>query len=191
MAFWLTRWFRPARATALPAPIEDSALADEPPAWAAELLDLTKKSARGQVRLTMTVDDLKAQVEGGFSSLEAQAQAHSLVAGTAANPRWDDMLDAMDLLETVIVSPEAQATPALALGLRGVLARLGSVLEQNALERRAPRGSLPDGRLFRVVGIEMADDLPEGVISRVVRAAVLRGDQLIREGEVLTNRRMT
>ena len=50
-------------------------------------------------------------------------------------------------------------------------------------------GEAPDGRLFRVVGAEPSAALPEGVVARVVRAAVLRGDEILREGEVIVTRR--
>lgn len=159
------------------------------PAWAAELAELVQKTSRAQARLALKLDDLASRVDGGFTSLETlHRQAEVPTAGAL---QWDDLLDAMDLLETAAASPEAQASPALADGLRRVLSRLERMLAQGSLERRAAHGVPPDGRLFRVVGAHEAPGLPEGVVSRVVRAAVVRGDRVIREGEVLTNRRLT
>jgi hypothetical protein len=49
-------------------------------------------------------------------------------------------------------------------------------------------GIAPDGRHFRVVGVQPQPGDPEGLIARVVRAAVLQGEQVVREGEVLVTR---
>jgi hypothetical protein len=69
-----------------------------------------------------------------------------------------------------------------------VVARLEAFLANSGLTRLAPLGELPDGRLFRVVGNQTHSTLPEGSVARVIRAAVVRGEQLIREGEAITVR---
>ncbi|MHB8874237.1 MAG: nucleotide exchange factor GrpE [Myxococcaceae bacterium] len=156
-----------------------------PPAWADELFELARKTARAQARLALKLEDLEAKVEGGFTELRQSARA----APAPASPtslRWDDLLDAMDLLDE---ASRSAADASVADGLRQVLARLERVLAQASLVRHATPGAAPDGRLFRVVGAHLEETLPDGVVSRVVRAAVLCGDRVLREGEVLTNRR--
>ncbi len=161
---------------------------DAAPGWANEMIELFQKTARAQAKLAVKLDDLSSRVDGGFTHLEALQRAEPIAP---SDLKWDDLLDAMDLLETAAGSSEAQASPALAEGLRRVLQRLERMLSQGSLERRASPGAAPDGRLFRVVGTHEEPGLPDGVVSRVVRAAVVRGDRVIREGEVLTNRRST
>ncbi len=80
------------------------------------------------------------------------------------------------------------ADVALASGLAGVVARLERFLAYSGLTRLAPIGHPPDGRLFRIVGTQPHNSIPEGIVVRVVRAAVLRGEHLVREGQVITVR---
>ncbi|KFE62429.1 hypothetical protein DB31_4139 [Hyalangium minutum] len=158
-----------------------------PPAWAAPLAEAVQKSARAQARWGLQLEELERKLEGGFadlrsallSSLSAPPGAPSQVA-----PEWSELLDALDLLEEAI----RLADPALAPGLKGVVARLERSLSHAGMTRVAPLGQLPDGRLFRVVGTEPRPGLAEGSIARVVRAAVLRGGALLREGEAITVR---
>lgn len=178
-------WFR----RLFPGPPPREALEVGAPIWASELTEILQKTARAQAKLAVKLDDLSSRVDGGFTHLEAQHRRTEPVA--ASGLKWDDLLDAMDLLETAAGSSEAQANPALAEGLQRVLLRLERMLSQGSLERRAARGVPADGRLFRVVGAHEEPSLPDGVVSRVVRAAVVSGDRIIREGEVLTNRRST
>lgn len=184
MLSWLFRRLA-APSPRAPPPEPAPAPTPEAPPWAVELADAVQKLARAQARLGLKVDDLNAKVDGGFSVLQT-----SLIAQAAQPkaPEWDELFDAMDLLDTVARGPEAGAHAALAEGLGGVLDRLTRLLARLSLERAAPTGGVPDGRLFRVVGNRHDPSLPEGAVSHVVRAAVLRGGQLVREGEVLTNR---
>jgi molecular chaperone GrpE (heat shock protein) len=137
--------------------------------------------------LALQVEDLERKLEGGFAELRS-ALLSQKGAGTGAHagaaPPWDELLDALDLLDEAV----RLADPALAPGLMGVVARLGSFLSHAGLTRLVPLGQPPDGRLFRVVGTESHSSLAEGSIARVVRAAVLRGEHLLREGEAITVR---
>jgi molecular chaperone GrpE (heat shock protein) len=73
--------------------------------------------------------------------------------------------------------------------LAGVTERLERFLDGSGLSRRAAASAPLDGKVFRVVGTVERTDLPDGSPVEVVRAAALAGDRLVREGEVLVNRR--
>ncbi|MDY7229682.1 hypothetical protein [Hyalangium rubrum] len=184
-------WFRRLFAARPQAPsLPGEALPPEvPPPWAMTLLEAVQKSSRAQARLTLQVEDLDRKLEGGFAEVRNSLSSwKSAATGGAPDSslRWDAVLDALDLLDEA-----AQvADPALAPGLTGVAARLERFLGQSGLTRLVPLGHPPDGRLFRVVGTQPHDSLPEGAIARVVRAAVLRGEYLVREGEAITVRKL-
>ncbi|HEX2572601.1 MAG TPA: nucleotide exchange factor GrpE [Polyangia bacterium] len=183
MLSWLQRWF-PRREIASGPPSR------EPPPWLDELLGLMQKNARTRAWLGLRLDDVEHKLEAGFASLR-EAIRHSAQAGSAPQAQvwaWDDLLDAMDLLEEAVQTAVSQGDPGMADGLRGVLVRLERFLGQAEFERLGLPGTPPDGKLFRVVGTEHMPELAEGVITRVVRAAVVRGDRVVREGAVLTNR---
>jgi molecular chaperone GrpE (heat shock protein) len=184
---WLQRWFLRREPTSEPLPEDTPLGADpQPPPWVDELLGLMQKSARTRAWLGLRLDDIERKLEGGFANLREtlrqSTEAESVRLG------WDDLLDAMDFLEEAIQTASSQGDAAMADGLRGILVRLERFLAQAELERLGLPGMPPDGKLFRVVGTEYMPELAEGVITRVVRAAVLRGDRVVREGAVLTNR---
>lgn len=130
------------------------------------------------------MEDLERKLEGGLTDLRGALSSNRAGAPAPAEPRWDELLDALDLLDVSV----HLADSALAPGLAGVAARLERFLGASGLTRLAPLGHPPDGRLFRVVGTQPHPHLPEGTIARVVRAAALRGERLVREGEVITVR---
>jgi hypothetical protein len=169
---------------------EETLPPESPPAWADALLDAVQKCSRAQARMTLQVEDLERKLEGGLADLRSSLSA---VKGAppggsdGSEPRWDEVLDALDLLHEAI----HVADPALAPGLAGVAARLERFLTHSGLTRLAPIGQPPEGRLFRVVGTQPHPSLSEGAIARVVRAAVLRGGHLVREGEAITVRNRT
>ncbi|MBN1205129.1 MAG: hypothetical protein JXB05_09420 [Myxococcaceae bacterium] len=146
-----------------------------------------RKSSRAQARLSLQVEDLERKLEGGLAewrgTLSSQQGAASGVSWRT-ELSWDELLDARDLLEEAA----HMADLALAPGLVGVTDRIDRFLAHAGLTRLAPLGHPPDGRLFRVVGTQSHPSLPEGAISRVVRAAVLCGEHLVREGEAITVR---
>jgi molecular chaperone GrpE (heat shock protein) len=185
MLMWLRRLLK-ARPEVPELPPE-TAPAEAPPAWAATWADALQKSARAQSRLALQVEDLERKLEGGVAELRSallSLKGSGPGAQARATPQWDELLDALDLLDEAA----RLADPALAPGLMGVVARLGSFLSHAGLTRLAPLGHPPDGRLFRVVGTEPHSSLAEGSITRVVRAAVLQGEHLFREGEAITVR---
>ena len=186
MLLWLRRRF--AAHSKVPALPEAALPAASPPSWASALLEAVQKSSRAQARLALQVEDLDRKLEGGLAELRGalssrEGTAPSLSAGP--EPLWDALLDALDLLDEAT----RLADPALAPGLAGVSDRLVRFLAHSGLTRLAPLGHQPDGRLFRVVGTQpYPSNLVEGDVLHVVRAAVLRGEHLVREGEVITVR---
>jgi hypothetical protein len=160
---------------------------EEPPVWAVGLVDALQKSARAQSRLALQVEDLDRKLEGGLAELRSSLSSRrGTVPGVSSGtePRWNELLDALDLLDEAI----RLSDPASASGLAGVKARLINVLESSGLTRLTPLGQPLDGRLFRVVGTEPHPSLAEGSVVRLVRAAVLREGLLLREGEAITVR---
>jgi hypothetical protein len=154
------------------------------------LAEALQKSARTQARLTLQVEDLDRKLEGGLAELRSSLSSRKgTVPGVPfeAEPRWNELLDALDLLEEAI----RLADQASASGLVGVKSRLVSFLERSGLTRMAPLGQPPDGRFFRVVGTEAHPSLAEGAVVRIVRAAVLREGHLLREGEAITVRNLS
>ncbi|HEX5754507.1 MAG TPA: hypothetical protein VFZ09_50450 [Archangium sp.] len=159
--------------------------AESPPVWGTQLLDAVQKSSRAQARLALHVEDVERKLEGGLaelrgslSSLRGVTSAHS----PGSEPPWDELLDALDLLEE---ASRVAADAALASGLLGVAARLERFLTSSGIRRLATIGHIPDGRLFRIVGTQPHPSFAEGAIARVVRAAALRGEHLVREGEAI------
>jgi GrpE protein len=159
--------------------------AESPPTWGTLLLDAVQKSSRAQSRLALHVEDLERKLEGGLAELRGSLS--SLRGATSGNPSgseppWDELLDALDLLEE---ASRVAADAALASGLMGVAARIERFLTSSGITRLASIGHIPDGRLFRIVGTQPHPSFAEGAIALVVRAAALRGERLIREGEAI------
>jgi hypothetical protein len=185
---WFRRLFS-ARPEAPELP-EETCSPESPPVWASALLDAVLKSSRAQARLALQVEDVDRKLEGGLAELRGSLFSRQGAAPGSAvedEPRWEELLEALDLLDEAT----RVADSALAPGLAGVAARLEGFLAHSGLTRLAPMGAPPDGRLFRVVGNQIHPTLPEGAVARVVRAAVVRGEQLFREGEVITVRNRT
>lgn len=182
LSIWLIRRFtRRSRAPALP---EAAPPVESTPLWVTSLQDSMQRSSRAQARLVLHVEDLERKLEGGLAELRgALCSLRGEAAGAApeAGLRWEELLDALDVLEEASLLAEG----GLASGLAGVAARLERFLAQAGLTRLYPLGQPPDGRLFRIVGTQPHSSLAEGVVVRVVRAAVLRGEQLVREGQVI------
>jgi molecular chaperone GrpE (heat shock protein) len=152
-----------------------------------EILEAIQKASRIQARLGARLEALEGKIEGGFTDLRTAVAGQA--AATRSNVRWDDLLDALDLLEEAIRSIDRAQGHEAAEGLRGIASRLDRFLAQSGLVRVSAPARLTDGKLFRVVGTEQLPDLADGAIARLVRAAVLDGERVVREGEVTINRR--
>jgi molecular chaperone GrpE (heat shock protein) len=139
--------------------------------------------ARAQSKLSLRLDELGEQIASNHAQLLARLDAPR----SSHAPSYEGVLDAIDRLDdaTRSLGPDQRG---LAEGLEAIAARLDRVLASDGIVRRAEVGAPPDGRRVRVIGTERRGDLPEGVITRVVRSAATRDDQLLREGEVLVNK---
>jgi molecular chaperone GrpE (heat shock protein) len=125
---------------------------------------------------------------GGLGDLRARVSASPQETRVPEKLAWDDLFDALDVLDRAIASARAP-DPAMAEGLAGIKNRIEGFLAGSHLCRVGAPGNPIDGRLFRVSGTVDLPGLPHGAIAQVVRAAVVRGHALVREGEVLANRR--
>lgn len=150
-------------------------------------IEVLQKVVRAQTKQGMLLEEIEGKVEAGFADLHTRLDDLPSRGAGVQDIEWGPLLDAMDALDEAA----RQATPEVAVGLKGVLARLERFVADVGLDRRSAAGGPPDGALFRVVGSEPADAQAsvDGVVARVVRAAVLRGDEVVREGEVTVWRR--
>lgn len=176
---WLDRLFRRPTPPELPAPEAG------PPEWAREFLDALQKVARSQARTAARVESLEAKLEGGFAELRG---AVATAGARAESPRLDLVLDALDVLDEARRALLAAGQAPSERGLAGVSERLERFLAASRLTRLVVADEPLDGRVFRVIGTLDRPDLPAGTPVEVVRAAVLSGDRVVREGEVLVNR---
>lgn len=158
----------------------------ETPGWVAELQDGQQKAARAQARTALRVEETERKLEAGFSEMRAALDRSNQGRGTDQGVAFEAVFEAMDAMEDA--GRVAGLDPAVAQGLTRVVQRLDEFLAAAGFTRHTPRGVAPNGRHFKVVGHEETN-LPDGVISRVVRAAVTRDDRVVREGSVLISRR--
>lgn len=183
MTGWFRKLFR-----AKPEPVPSSAVPQE---TAEQLLEVLRRSARAQTKLTLRLDESVATLSGQITALRPSLDALSGHAAPAANAvpppiSWSGLLDAMDMLQHAIDSLAPTRADGVDQGLTLVLVRLDRFLTQNGISRLGARGETVDGKLFRVVGTVSDPSLPSGTIVRVVRAAATRDGEIVREGEVLT-----
>jgi len=152
-----------------------------------ELLEVMRKLTRHSTKLALKLDELGSKQDAGFGDLRSKLDARPAIHGDAVP--CDDVLDALDALDEAARALDDGRAEGVAQGLRAIGARLTRFLAQQSLVRLAEPTTPIDGRLFRVVGAEHVSELPDGAPVRVVRAAVRRGDRVVREGEVIVNRR--
>ena len=177
---WFRRLFTPGRE---PTPALLEAPAPVPP-WALDLLEGVQKAGRAQARAMARIEALESKLEGGFADLRSRVSPRP-----AAALSFDEVLDAMDILDEACRTLEGAGNAPAAQGLRGVVDRLQRFLARMGLTRVAEPPVTLDGRLFRAVGIVERPDLADGAPAQVVRAMILAGERVVREGEVLINRR--
>jgi molecular chaperone GrpE (heat shock protein) len=165
-----------------PAPV--LAEVDDPGATdgAAELEAQVRKGVRAQARNGARLEEIERKLEAGFADLRA-AVAETSGRSTGSQLPWEVLFDAADVLEELGVG----AAPSFSQGIRSIVSRLERFIKAGGIVRQTGRGEKPDGALFRVVGTVTEKDLPDGVVARVVRAALTCDGELVREGQVLTN----
>lgn len=144
-----------------------------------ELSARVQTVARSQSKLSLRLDDIAEQIASNHQELLARLDTPP--------PSHDGLLDAIDRLDDAArsVGPDQDG---LGEGLRAIAARLERVLADGGTLRHAQTGVPPDGQRVRVIGTERHDQLPAGVVTRVVRSAATRNGELLREGEVLVNK---
>lgn len=157
-----------------------------PPRWATDLAEHVHKMARSQAKGQVQAEGLERKVEAGFGDLRHAIDQLARAASGPADLDWTPLLDALDSL----AEAEALATRCsdqLDSGLRAISGKLAAFAGQAALVRLGASGVPPDGRYFRVVGTQERLDVPPGQIVRIVRAAVVQGDRLVREGQCVVS----
>lgn len=179
---WLRRRLAP---PPLPSPEEER----ERPEWADELLSAVQKQTRAAAKQSARLEQAIGELTENVNALREQVQKDqaqhktehdSARQASAAPPQ--ELFEALDALnEALRVTRE----PHLAEGLSRVRDRLVQSCARQGYTLLGARGERPDGRFLRIVGTEAGTDAVRGTISRVVRAAVLEGDRLVREGEVI------
>lgn len=193
---WLRKLFAPPPPPAteplpLPTPVAQLLPPPEPPPPPPELVDTleaVRKAARAQAKLALRVDELHELTAAQLTALRAGVEGAAAKASVAALP-WPELLDALDLLDHAADSLAASDRGDVAEGLRRVAGRVGRFIERGGFERLGAVGEPVDPRRFRVVGTDDVPSLAEGAIVRVLRAAVVQEGRVVREGEVITQRR--
>jgi molecular chaperone GrpE (heat shock protein) len=165
----------------------DSAPEQSESAPAQEVLDalqkLSRATAKQSARLEAAIGESDARLTTLLEALRKQSAASSAREAPDA-ARYDELFDALDALD------EARALarePHLYDGLLRVRDKLLRFLERAGYSRVAEDSGVPDGRLMRVVGTEPRSELAPGTITRVVRAAIVAGGRVVREGEVIVS----
>lgn len=141
--------------------------------------------ARAQSKLSLRLDAIAEQMASNHSELLARLGEPPPRPTNHAS--HEGVLEAIDRLDDAARSIGADQR-ALAEGLEAIADRLARVLAASGIVRHASIGGAPDGRHVRVIGTERRDDLPDGVVTRVVRSAATWQTELLREGEVLVNK---
>jgi GrpE len=178
---WLTGFFR--------SDAEGHAQTEEGDARVSELLDSLRKVVRSNGRLGLRLDAIEAKLEAGLADVRARIVLTTPPPKEPAAVRWDDLLDALDALDRAAESAGAVSSEGMRDGLRAIVARLELIVQQAGITRVSGTGNVPDGRMFRVVGTEAHADRDDGTVVRVVRSAARSGSRVVREGEVVVNKR--
>jgi molecular chaperone GrpE (heat shock protein) len=171
-------WFRRAPVSLPPPPV------DERPAWVDELTEAVQKQSRAAAKQSARLEATLGEIDARIAQLGATiARTRSHVA-PGSDDAFELVFDALDALDA---ARALARDPHLADGLSRVGERLARFCEQRGFQRVTGLGSTPDAAVMRVVGTEPSAEQAAGNVVRVVRAAVLRGDQVVREGNVIVS----
>jgi molecular chaperone GrpE (heat shock protein) len=176
------RWFRSLTARSLPpAP-------PERPDWADELLEAVleamQKQARAAAKQGARFEVALGALEERVTSVAARLEQRVAPVPVASAPIPEAVFDALDGLD---VARALADDPHLAEGLSRVADRLERWCASQGYRRLSGLGAAPNARLMRVAGTEPRRDLAPGLVSRVVKAAIVRGEELVREGSVIVS----
>jgi molecular chaperone GrpE (heat shock protein) len=178
----VVRWFRALVSPPLPPA--------ERPVWADELLEAvleaTQKQARAAAKQGARFEASLGALEERLSSLTARLDQRVAPAQPKAPgaPSLEAVFDALDGLDA---ARALTADPHLAEGLARVADRLERLCATHGHRRLSELGVAPNARVMRVVGTEPRSDLAPGLVSRVVRAAIVHGEEIVREGSVIVS----
>jgi len=154
-----------------------------------EILESVLKLSRAQAKQGLRVEGLENKLEGGFTEMRSEFASLAERDSSESSFNWSDLLDAMDTLEKACRSLEQREERDISAGLRGAIGRMERFLfEQAGISRINQTDGAPNGKLFRIVAVDGGLGPSDSLTTRVVRAAVLRGDKLMREGELIVNR---
>jgi len=157
-----------------------------PPLWAVELQETATKAARTATRQGLKLDELQSRMDAGFDDLR-QSLRSKPAETKPPQIDWLPLCDAADLLTELALQTMASGNRGLGEGLVRVLERLDGQLSLGGVTRHTGLGQPPDGRLMQVVATEAHNDVPAGLTVRLVRSAVLRGQHIVRTGEVVVS----
>jgi GrpE len=146
-----------------------------------DVVEALRKSARATLRLDTRVDAL----EGQLDALGADVRSLLEHSRRGEDEFWVPLMDALDRLDLARDAIDAGEVAGAGAGLAAISSRLEELLASAGYARYARRGVPVDGRLQRVVGTASVADSPEGSVTRLVRAAVTRGEVVVRTGEVI------
>ncbi|KIG16181.1 hypothetical protein DB30_04899 [Enhygromyxa salina] len=140
--------------------------------------------ARAQTKISVRLDELAELVGTNHRSVLDRLDGPSQTPPASL----DEIFDALDRLDDARRTLGAEQA-AVADGLAAIGLRLERFIAAQGLQRHADTGVVPQGQRFRVVGTQYNPDLADGIVTQIVRSAATRGDTLIREGEVIVNKR--
>jgi len=156
------------------------------PPWVDEVLDALRRQARSALKASAGMEAALGQSAAELKALRAEvrklAQLSAERATSADRPDFDPLFDALDALEQAV---DVTREPHQQAGLRRVMQRIEHFCALAGYRRVCGHGQAPDPGLMRVVGSEPVPGMAAGQVSRTVRAAIVRGQTLVREGEVV------
>jgi len=141
-----------------------------------ESSETLRKLTRSVGRTALRVEEIERKVDAAPTTRDSASEAADI----------GELFDALDLLDRMSQASRRAGQAEVAVGLEGVGSRIARFLDSAGFTRIASVGGVPDGHLFKVVGTTHMDDARPGTIVEVVRAAIRRGDLVVREGEVVT-----
>jgi molecular chaperone GrpE (heat shock protein) len=141
-----------------------------------ESSETLRKMTRSLGRTALRVEEIERKLDAAPTSRDSATESADIGA----------LFDALDLLDRMTQASRRASQGEVAVGLEGVSNRIARFLDSAGFTRIATLGVVPDGHLFKVVGTAQVEHATPGTIIEVVRAAIRRGDLVVREGEVIT-----
>jgi len=172
--------------------------------WLDELRNLAAKRRNGSEPASAASSELAARLDTAIdlgrkaarsgTKVEARLESleHTVAELVELGRRRDDvffapLMDALDGLDAARAALGDGHYQGAEAGLAGIQQRLEALLAGAGYERHAAVGEPVDGRLQRVVGTRADAGAARHTVVRVVRAAVTRGEVVVRCGEVIAS----